>query len=298
MDIKNFDTEHKAFYISIHIYLDSMLRIEKTDTLSLSKIQEYRQNYMNFGNKVIAESEKVTDQYLDCRNPQLKTMYKDTLIESIRLSNLISEFIKNKDDVSATQLMPKYYRLYKSFFVFLSKNPDVLRGENASCMRSKYMKYSNMIRELFFSTIIFYIILLSVGAIFLLPFFFKNDLIRFIGIGIGVIFVFNMFITWTGFCILTINFYKISPNLSSWLCNIIGLIAFSIPVIAYSDNDVRTEESNFLMAKIMSLLFFVILFIPSILEYWYFSWMKDEEWFVSPYNHIYLLIINFLYGTF
>ena len=96
---------------------DNKNKIANNPKVTESIFQEILDKYK----EGIKESEKVSNPFLDLLHPKLKTMYKDTLIRSIKT---IIEYSERAGYSKAAEIDKEVYDIQKSFYSFVHENQD------------------------------------------------------------------------------------------------------------------------------------------------------------------------------
>lgn len=290
--IKSLETFGKANEEATKFIEDNKDKISNDPNFATTNIQNMLDKYKDG----IKESEKVSDDFLDFLHPKLKSMYKDTFVDSFRE---MIEFSEDGDYSKAMEIDKKVNDMQKSFYSFLHDNQDEINKKIPSEKNAPKKSYwrmflrfliSNFVSILVFSFFVF-VLLLPLVPIVLLAEKINKGLLTILSIpfmiiaGVGQAY---FWILWAAYCAFTIRFYMDSPAVShNWLYYVTGFLSVTGPIGWLSNKEKQTATSydeqkknqggTFYYSLIAIVAFIVFCIWTNLLDYKYISWVND--WF-------------------
>ena len=261
----------------------------------------------------IAESEKVSDNYLDYIHPNLKSMYRNNLIGGYRL------IIANRgsgDLQKAYDLDIQRGQMQIKFWEFVRSNKDEINakingiGNKTFSEKIKSLLSGNENKKSYWR-MLFRFLISNFISVFVFSFFLGILFIPFLPLGLlrekintSLLTVLSVpfliivstgnilfWLLWSGYCVLTVLFYIDSPTVTqSWIYYLTGFLSVIIPISWLSSQEKQIESSKIETSfekikninkstfyyKLLIIISFITFCIwPNILEYKLFSLLND-----------------------
>jgi hypothetical protein len=248
-------TEFKSDQIA---FSNSIAMILKSNADAYEKIDEYKksghnpyeddktiQALTNSYNQIIIESKKVSDEFLDYLDPDLKLRYRKliniykTILDLIQSGNYNSETVEkvDKENYSTEESFWKLFEDKQSSFEdklsgFEQDMKDALKKYNVPVEKEtpeSNKSFWKMVLRFIIANVVLVVAYLILGGILLLIFRIIVNLKQritgfvFFLIVIAIIIQIYFWTLWSSFCVTTIKYYINSPTVThSWIYYIIG----------------------------------------------------------------------------
>lgn len=308
------NSTRNKFKVDQKLFKASLESFEKANEKGAKFLENLKSGQIQDGDQIfteikagIAESEKVSDNYLDYIHPNLKSMYRNNFIGGYRL---IIANRGSRDFQKAYNLDIQRGQMQSKFWRFLQSNKD---GINAKINGIDNKTFSEKINSLifpdkdnksywrmFFRFLISGFILLLVMLIYLFVLFLplapinylteKNitltTILSYPVMVYGFIGQFYFWILWSAYIAFTVQYYLNSPTVTqSWFYYITGFFLGTGPIfwlaikgiqLTTSQEDVKKNLRGTLYFGLSSVIVYVVFCIwPNLLEYKYISWLND-----------------------
>jgi hypothetical protein len=296
---EEFTEDKKAFFQSVELFGKTnddgikLLEDIKNGVITDSTIIIKRQNeYYKNNQEVIELNKKVSDKYLEFVHPQLKSMYRDNFITSIKL---ILENRYSSDREQALEVHKKINTLKNLFVVFVKEHAAEFDKELPIVPAKK--SYWAMFWRLIGGDIIVSIIFCFLVVVLILPIIGIGKIMEkltskyitilyFPFIIIAGVLQAYFWILWAAFCAFIVRIYIDSPDVTYfWLYYLTGFFSVSAPLTLFSQMEVDTATSYKEQKRIMKsatayiivaiIAFIVFCVSPNLLEYKIISFFNN-----------------------
>jgi hypothetical protein len=291
-DLKSFSKSLEIFDSANKFALDIAEKSKSGEQIDTSVI---RDNFRQMFDKIkegIAESEKVSDEFLDFLHPKLKSMYRDTFVGSFKM---MIEFREKGDYSKANALDQKVNSMQQSFFAFLEANQNdfqkLSNGDNAT-----KKSYWRMLVRFFISDFAALIVFSFLIVILLLPIMPIALLGEKLSTNVSAALSFPFIIIaaagqlyfwmlWASYCTSTIKHYMDSPTVThNWLYYLTGFFAVSAPIgwlgnkesQGQNYEDRKNTQKGTLYYSLIAIVCFIVFCIwTNLLDYKFVSWVNE-----------------------
>jgi hypothetical protein len=250
-------TEFKPDQIA---FSNSIAMILKSNADAYSKIDEYKKSGQNpyeennnvqalpsSYNQIIKESEKVSDEFLDYLDSDLKLRYRNliniykTILDLIQSGNYNSETVEKIDkEIYSTE--ESFWKLFedkqssfeKKLSGFGQDMKDALKKYNVPVKKDTTDSNKSiwkMILRFILANLVLVVVYLILGSILLFIFRIMVNYTQritgfvFFSIVIAIILQIYLWTLWSSFCVTTIKYYINSPEVThSWIYYIVGFL--------------------------------------------------------------------------
>lgn len=291
-DLESFGKSIEIFDKANKFALDLAERSKRGEQIDTSVVRDNFQQMLDKIKEGIAESDKVSDEFLDFLHPKLKSMYRETFVGSFKM---MIEFSEKGDYSKANELDQKVNSMQQSFFAFLQENQNnfqkISTGDNAP-KKSYWRMLLRFLISDFAALIIFSFfviaLLLPLVPIGLLGEKLNSGVSAALSIpfliiaGAGQLYFWML---WASYCTFTIKHYMDSPTVThNWLYYLTGFFAVSAPIgwlgnkesqgQNYEDRK-NTQKGTVYYSLIAIICYIVFCIWTNLLDYKYISWVND-----------------------